>query len=338
MKHVVPMLLTLFLAVHPVFSQDTFSIVAVDTITGEVGSAGASCVAGSIILSDVHPGVGVVHTQSFYLSANQQYGRQLMNQGFPPQQIVDSLVANDAQNNPTQRQYGVVDLVDNGRSAAYTGVNCFDWKGQTLGQTYAIQGNILSGPGVLDSMETRFLATSGDLAEKLMAALQGANFAGADVRCLGAGTSSISAFIRVAQTNDMPGKFFLDLNVNSTATGVEPIDSLQMLFNNWRGPTGVLPLATKPIETFVLEQNYPNPFNPETTIRYQLKRRSNISLKIFTLLGQEVATLVAEQQPSGSYSIKWDGTTYEGTAAAGIYLYRLRVGTEAVTRQMVLAK
>ncbi|MGH1365379.1 MAG: DUF1028 domain-containing protein [Calditrichia bacterium] len=338
MKYIVSILLASLFVSQPIFSQDTFSIVAVDTITGEVGSAGASCVAGSIILSDVHPGVGVVHTQSFYLSSNQQYGRQLMNQGFPPQQIVDSLVANDAQNNPTRRQYGVVDLIDNGRSAAYTGVNCFDWKGQTLGQTYAIQGNILSGPEVLDSMETRFLATSGDLAEKLMAALQGANFAGADVRCLGAGTSSISAFIRVAKPNDMPGKFHLDLNVNSTATGVEPIDSLQVLFNSWRGPTGVEPVATRQIETFQLEQNYPNPFNPETTIRYQLNRRSNISLKVFTLLGQEVATLVAEQQTVGSYSVKWDGTTYEGNAAAGVYLYRLRVGTEAVTRQMILAK
>jgi len=326
------------IALQPIAAQDTFSIVAIDTITGAVGSAGASCVAGSIILSDVHPGVGVVHTQSFYLSANQQYARQLMNQGFSPQQIVDSLVANDAQGNPSRRQYGVIDLVDNGRTAAFTGVNCFDWKGDRTAKTYAIQGNILSGPEVIDSMETRFLMTSGDLAEKLMASLQGANFAGADTRCLSSGTSSISAFIRVALPNDMPGKYFLDLNVNSTAPGVEPIDSLQVLFNNWRGPTGVEP-ATQPIETFVLEQNFPNPFNPETTIRYQINRRSNVSLKIFTLLGQEVATLVAEQQGVGNYSVVWDGKTFDGAnAATGVYLYRLTVGTEAVTKQMMLAK
>ncbi|MDH4069871.1 MAG: DUF1028 domain-containing protein, partial [Ignavibacteria bacterium] len=70
--------------------QDTFSIVAVDTLTGEVGSAGASCIAGSIILSDVHPGVGVVHTQSFWNASNQNYARSLMNTGHSPEQIIDS--------------------------------------------------------------------------------------------------------------------------------------------------------------------------------------------------------------------------------------------------------
>ena len=49
----------------------TFSIVAVDTTTGEVGSAGGSCIAGSIIISDVHPGIGAIHTQSYYLPSNQ---------------------------------------------------------------------------------------------------------------------------------------------------------------------------------------------------------------------------------------------------------------------------
>ena len=51
-------------------SQDTFSIVAVNTYTGEVGSAGASCIAGSIIISDIHPGHGAIHTQSFWLQGN----------------------------------------------------------------------------------------------------------------------------------------------------------------------------------------------------------------------------------------------------------------------------
>jgi len=60
---------------HSMYAQDTFSIVAIDTITGEVGSAGASCVyiagQGVRILSDVHPGLGAIHTQAYYLSANQ---------------------------------------------------------------------------------------------------------------------------------------------------------------------------------------------------------------------------------------------------------------------------
>jgi len=214
-------------------SQSTFSIVAVDPSTGQVGSAGASCIAGSIIISDIHPGVGIIHTQSFYIAQNQNYARYLMNQGYSPQQIIDSLVANDAQNNPQIRQYGIVDLVGGGRSAAFTGVNCFDYKGHLLGTTYAIQGNILLGPQILDSMQTRFLNTPGTLADKLMAALQGAKVIGADTRCTSLGTSSISAFIRVANPQDTTGQLHLHLNVNNTPVGVDPIDSLQVLYNMW---------------------------------------------------------------------------------------------------------
>ena len=104
-------------------SQDTFSIVAVDTITGQVGSAGASCIQGSIIISDIHPGVGAIHTQSYWNAINQDSASSLMDQGYPHQDIIDWLVANDSQNDPTIRQYGIVDLIDGGRSAGYTGEN-----------------------------------------------------------------------------------------------------------------------------------------------------------------------------------------------------------------------
>ena len=87
-----------------------------------------------------------------------------------------------------------------------------DYKNHIVGPNYAIQGNILSGQAILDSMEARFLATPGPLADKLMAALQGANVPGADTRCLANGTSSLSAFLRVAKPNDLPGAFYLDLN------------------------------------------------------------------------------------------------------------------------------
>ena len=88
----------------------TFSIVAVDTTTGEVGSAGGSCIAGSIIISDIHPGVGAIHTQSYYLQANQNYASSLMDQGYSPAEIIHLLQENDVQNNPSIRQYGIVDL------------------------------------------------------------------------------------------------------------------------------------------------------------------------------------------------------------------------------------
>ena len=89
----------------------TFSIVAVDTTTGEVGSAGGSCIAGSRIISDIHPGVGAIHTQAYYLSSNQNYASSLMDQGYSPAEIIHLLQENDVQNNPSIRQYGIVDLL-----------------------------------------------------------------------------------------------------------------------------------------------------------------------------------------------------------------------------------
>ena len=220
-----------------VLSQDTFSIVAVDPISGQVGSAGASCIAGSIIISDIHPGVGVIHTQSYWTSSNQNYASSLMDMGYSPNEIIQSLIENDSGNNSTIRQYGVVDLYNNeARTAAFTGENCFDYKGHILGDTYAIQGNILIGSEILEEMQNQFVNTNGSLSEKLMASLQGANVSGADIRCLEDNLSSLSAFIRVAKINDFEGDYFLDLNVQDVEFSgyhIDPIDSLQVLFDEW---------------------------------------------------------------------------------------------------------
>lgn len=239
-----PLLFTfIFLSISGLLiGQDTFSITAIDTLTGEVGSAGASCIdesaipTGCYILSDVKPGVGVIHTQAYWNPANQNYASSLMDLGLPPWDIIDSLVANDVQNNPHIRQYGVIDYHDGmARCAAYTGINCDDYKNHIIGPNYTIQGNILLGQEILDSMEVRFLETEGELACKLMAALQGAKVIGADTRCFDDGTSSLSAFLRVAQPLDPPDELYLDLNVPSTPVGMDPIDSLQTLVDAWGG-------------------------------------------------------------------------------------------------------
>ncbi len=217
----------------------TFSIVAIDTETGEIGSAGGSCIAGSIIISDIHPGIGAIHTQSYYLPSNQNYASDLMDQGYNPNQIINHLVLNDAQNNPSIRQYGVVSFDDGGQSASYTGDNCSDWKGHINETIYAIQGNILLNSSILDSMESKFITTAGPLTHKLMAALQGAKVPGADSRCLDEGISTYSAFIRVAKTND-ENEYYMDLNVNSVipyfsqnGIWIDPIDTLQVLYDEW---------------------------------------------------------------------------------------------------------
>ncbi len=328
--------------VNTSFGQDTFSITAVDPVTGYVGSAGASCIAGSIILSDVHPNVGVIHSQALYIVQNQNYARSLMNLGLSPQQIIDSLVAHDYQNNPTVRQYGITDLVGGGRTAGYTGVNCSNYKNHVLGTTFTVQGNILLGQQILDSMFARFTNTVGTFAQKLMAALQGAKVIGADTRCLASGRSSISAFIRVAKPTDpQSGPYWLDLNVQTVPAPRDPIDSLQTLFNQWM-TTGISNNQGIYPENYSLEQNYPNPFNPNTTITFDIAKLSTVKLVVYDLTGREVAVLADNMFHRGRYSINFDATGL----ASGVYIYRIyaydfQAGPEQIftdTKKMIVVK
>lgn len=267
-----PSILLLVTWANLALAQDTFSIVAVDTTTGEIGSAGASCLdnisfpgsGGAIIISDILPGRGAIHTQSYWNATNQANARLKMEEGLSPQGTLDWLKFNGVGGiiGAQQRQYGIVDFDPaNGqpRSAAFTGTQCLDWKGHKTGTTYAIQGNILLGPEILDSMEARFLNTSGTLADRLMAALQGANVVGADTRCTANGTSSLSAFLRVAKPENNDDSLYLDLNVPSLPAGQEPIDSLQTLYNQWKATS-----AKEPLEVSV--KIFPNPAHGQVTI------------------------------------------------------------------------
>lgn len=217
-------------------AQDTFSIVAVDTVTGEIGSAGASCVGGGVgafILSDVIEGIGAIHTQASYLSSNQQTAHTRMVLGDSPQQIIDYMVAHDAQNNPTIRQYGVVDLRRRGESAAYTGVNCLDYKNHATGPGYSVQGNILLGQIIIDTIRNTFLRTRGPLADRMMTALEAAKIIGADTRCASRNTSSQSSFIKVVRIGDGATPYLQQV-VGNSAVGVDPIGTLRTLFDRWK--------------------------------------------------------------------------------------------------------
>ena len=233
-------LLFIILFVKDVISQDTFSIVAIDSITGEVGSAGASCVDMFTIgiptndfLGQLIPDVGAINTQAYYIPANQTNATNRMNMGDTPSQIIDWLVVNDVQSSPELRQYGIVAMVNGSpQAAAYTGTSTDNYKNHIIGANYAIQGNILLGQEVLDSMEARFINESGDLTCKLMAALQGANMPGADTRCSVNGTSSLFAFIKVAQPTDVFGSPSLNVSIRTHEnSNIEPIDSLQVMFD-----------------------------------------------------------------------------------------------------------
>ena len=92
-------------------------------------------------------------------------------------------------------------------------------------------------------------------------------------------------------------------------------------------------------QIFTLHQNFPNPFNPETTIRFDLPRSSEVKLRVFNLLGAEVLTLLNERMPAGTYSFKWDGkNASQQQVVSGIYLLRLEAGNEVLVRKMVVVR
>jgi len=88
------------------------------------------------------------------------------------------------------------------------------------------------------------------------------------------------------------------------------------------------------IEDFELKQNYPNPFNPSTSLQYAIGSRQFVTLKVYDLLGREVATLVNEEKPAGEYEVEFNGSTLP----SGIYFYQLKAGTFSETKKMILLK
>ena len=220
-------------------AQHTFSIVAVDPLTGEVGSAGASCLdvtkmgMAADTISQLFPNKGSINCQAHYNPANQLIAKQRLNSGYSPGDIIEWLITHDVDGFPAYRQYGIAVLSDKGAVAnAYSGDSISGYYNHIIGEDYAIQGNTLMDQSILDSMEYYFLNTKGDLACKLMAALQGANKTGADSRCTKNGTSSLLAFIKIAQPSDKFGEPSLRINVETSFNdGIEPIEVVQLKFD-----------------------------------------------------------------------------------------------------------
>jgi hypothetical protein len=86
--------------------------------------------------------------------------------------------------------------------------------------------------------------------------------------------------------------------------------------------------------SFALEQNWPNPFNPTTTINFQIPASSNVCLKVYDVIGREVATLVDDVRPAGAYSVTFDGSGL----ASGTYVYRIQAGSSVATKKLVLVR
>jgi uncharacterized Ntn-hydrolase superfamily protein len=155
----------------------TFSIVGrLDDALG-VAVASKFLAVGSAVPA-AEAGIGAIATQSYANLAYRPDGLAMLRDGASAQQTLDDLTAADE--GREQRQAGVVDA--RGRSATYTGSACHAWAGGRTGDGYAIQGNILTGPDVVEAMEAAWLAATGDLADRLLAALTAGDEAGGDKR------------------------------------------------------------------------------------------------------------------------------------------------------------
>jgi len=101
----------------------------------------------------------------------------------------------------------------------------------------------------------------------------------------------------------------------------------------WAEQDNLVPLQ------FDLSQNYPNPFNPSTTIRYALPEAGHARVRVFDLVGREVAALVDEEQMAGQYTVRWNATDGNGRLlSSGVYFYKLEIGGKSMTKKMLLMK
>jgi uncharacterized Ntn-hydrolase superfamily protein len=200
----------------------TYSIVARDPATGELGVAvqSHSFSVGSVV-SWAEAGVGAVATQSFLNRAYGPEGLALMRAGRSAPEALADLVARDPERD--LRQVAMVDAA--GNSAAHTGPRCVAAAGHLVGDGYSVQANIMVDPGVWPAMADAYQIASGDLADRLVTALEAAQAAGGDLR----GQQSAALLVVAGEPLQRPGegKRF-DLRVEDHPT---PLTELRRLLN-----------------------------------------------------------------------------------------------------------
>jgi uncharacterized Ntn-hydrolase superfamily protein len=202
-------------------ARATFSVVAWDSVTQELGIAVQSrAFSVGTRVPWAEAGVGAIATQA---ATNESFGPRglaLLRQGKSAPEVLRALLAADS--GSAHRQVGIVDA--KGRSAAFTGSDCSAWAGQRTGRGYSIQGNILAGEAVVTGMEQAFLSTPGELAERLLAALDAGQAAGGDKR----GMQS-AALLVVRPSAEFPeyNTRYVDLRVEDSR---DPIRELHRLF------------------------------------------------------------------------------------------------------------
>lgn len=203
----------------------TFSIVARDPLTGEMGVAVQShwFSVGSIV-SWGEAGTGVVATQSFVNPSFGPRGLELLKSGKTPQEAVDELIASDEGRDV--RQLAILD--SKGRAASYTGKNCIPDAGNIAKENYSVQANLMLNDKVWPEMSKAFEESTGPLAERMLAALEAGQNAGGDIR----GKQSASILIVKGEST---GKIWEDRTIDlRVEDNPEPIKELKRLLEVYR--------------------------------------------------------------------------------------------------------
>ncbi|HQZ27607.1 MAG: DUF1028 domain-containing protein [Verrucomicrobiales bacterium] len=157
----------------------TFSIVAIDPVTGEIGVAVQSRIVGvGGIVPFARAGIGAVATQAYANVGYGPAGLAAMAAGIAPEEALTLLTENDGLRE--NRQVGLINAA--GVAANFTGRECMDWAGGIVGENFAVQGNILAGGEVVVAMAAAFRESTGLLAERLLAVLKAGQSAGGDKR------------------------------------------------------------------------------------------------------------------------------------------------------------
>ncbi|MEM7203191.1 MAG: DUF1028 domain-containing protein [Planctomycetota bacterium] len=341
--------LSLLLLAAP--ARATWSIILVDTRTGEIAIGSATCLNAfdlRVALPIVRVGRGAAAAQAAVPGTitNRQLIWGLLREGVTPANILAALSRRDPGHQ--SRQYGIVDVT--GAAATFTGAATAAWAGGVTGSFgtvhYAIQGNILTGAPVVSAAEQAVINTAGDLAEKLMAGMQAARGMGGDGRCsclTGSATSCGAppasfrksahiGFVIVARQGDQDGtcssvgtgcasgSYWLNLNIAFQATSrPDPVAQLQEQFDLWRPTLNGRPdhhLSTVDLDPPTLVPDGSATTNATVTLRDWRG----------TPLSAGGATVTVAVEPSSTATVSVGAVTDNGD---GTYSFPVTAGTGA---------
>lgn len=335
----------------------TWSIVVVDTKTGEVAVGTATCLTSFDIQKNVPvivPGIGAGASQSLLDTGglNRKIIQRGLIIGLTPDQILAEL---STVNGFQARQFGIVNLVDT--PVTFTGANASAAKGGVVGVVgdlrYAIQGNILTGAAVWLEAEKALVQTPGDLSQKLMAAMEAARSMGGDGRCSCSPTAPTScgappiggfqksahcAFVGVARIGDVlgacnstvgcaAGDYFLELNFIGNTNDPDPVIVVQGMYDAWRLGQAGLP---DQVNSTVVASAQSLPADGQATLRADVALAdidavplgvggATIALELVSPVPPVSAPLPVVDNGDGTYSVE-----FMAGLAPGTDVWRLR--------------